>query len=104
MKFKTALFQNILLVIGVSAIFKFLSLRSLYWNFQRWESGMPVIDGEGIVLKFMGVPLLPFNDEGLHWTNAVTVGNNFLIFGVILILISIGILLRTRSKSRINNN
>lgn len=95
MKFKTAVIQNLLLAIGVAAIYKYFSLRYVYSLFVTREKGMPLLDGDGISL---------FSDEGIHWTSAITAGNGFLIFGIILIIISICILIcSTRRKQHHQN-
>ncbi|MFZ3579158.1 hypothetical protein [Virgibacillus sp. DJP39] len=90
MKLKTVLIQNILLILGVAAIYEFRGFKRLYSMFQTRESGFPLLDGEGIVLSFLGIQL---NDEGVHWTNAMTTGYVFFTFGILLIIVSIGILL-----------
>lgn len=91
MKLKTVIIQNILLILGVAAIYEFRAVERLYSMFQAKENGMPVIDGEGIAIGFLGVQL---SDDGVHWVNAMTTGYVFLTVGVISILLSIGILLR----------
>ncbi|MBM6617791.1 hypothetical protein [Bacillus suaedaesalsae] len=98
MKLKTVLIQNILLVIGVAAIYEFRAVERLYSMFQSRENGFPILDGEGIAITFLGIQ---FNDDGVHWTDAMATGYTFLTFGVILIIASMGILLwKVRSISK----
>ncbi|MET3697444.1 hypothetical protein SAMN05877753_10641 [Bacillus oleivorans] len=100
MKIKTVLIQNILLVLGVAAIYEFRAVERLYSMFQARENGFPILDGEGIVITFLGIQ---FNDDGVHWTEVMATGYVFLTLGIILIVASIGILLwklRGTSQSR----
>jgi hypothetical protein len=70
MRFRTLILQNMVLAIGIICIFKFLSLKSFYQQIDPWKKGLPVIDGEGVGLTFLGVPL---NDDGIHWTDIMGV-------------------------------
>jgi len=89
MNFKTIIVQNILLVLGIIFIYKFFHLQNLYQQMKAWKEGFPVIDGDGIGLTFLGLPL---NDDGVHWTEIMSVATPFLFLGISLVLISIGML------------
>ena len=95
MKLKLVVIQNILLVLGVAAVYEFRAIGKLYSMFQAKQNGFPIIDGEGIAITFLGIQ---FDDDGVHWTDAMSTGYVFLTFGIILIIVSIGILL-WQSKS-----
>jgi hypothetical protein len=95
MNLKMVLIQNVFLVIGVAAVFEFFSIERLYSMFKNRENGFRLLDGDHIALDFLGVSL---NDEGIHWTHAMNAGYLFLIVGIFLIIVSVGILLRIKKE------
>lgn len=100
MKIKTVLIQNILLALGVAAIYEFRAVERLYSMFQDREKGLPILDGDGIGITFLGIQ---FNDDGVRWTDIMTTGYVYLTMGIILIAASIVILFwkgRETSKFR----
>lgn len=90
MKLKTIILQNIILAFGIICIYKFLSLKNFYEQIVAWKDGLPIVDGDGVGLTFLG---LPIDDDGVHWTDIMGVANSFLILGVLMVVLSIGILI-----------
>lgn len=91
MRMKTWFIQNLILALGIICLYKFLSLKLYYQQIESWKNfGQPIIDGDGVGLTFMGFSL---DDDGVHWTEIIGVANVFLTIGILLILISIGILI-----------
>jgi hypothetical protein len=68
MNLKTVLFQNVLLIIGVAAVFNFFSMKRLYSMFITRENGFQLLEGDHVTLNFLGISL---NDEGIHWKDAM---------------------------------
>ncbi|MBM6619594.1 hypothetical protein [Bacillus suaedaesalsae] len=91
MRFKTLLLQNVVLLLGTVCIYKFFSLKQFFGLVESWKRfKLPIIDGEGISITFLGIPL---DDDGVPWTDIMSYANTFLVFGLLLLLSSVGIVI-----------
>lgn len=103
MKIRYLLLQNIVLFLGIWCIHSFVKFNILGKALQQILEKKPVFaDGEGISGEFLGIPLAGL--DGIRYTEASAYADKFLIAGIILVAIAVGLLFFLWKKSKSNQS
>jgi hypothetical protein len=92
MKLRLILVQNVLLILGIYSINRYFDWKGLYSQIIRYRDGQRLFHGVGVGTEFMGFPLIG-GDEGVHYTEIMSVAQGVLIFGIISFVVSVGLLI-----------